>query len=193
MQGGDLVVELGAALVEAPARSEDLPSGLLEVLDFAPLVHEFYRRSGIDEQLVNYVRAYQAEGDRLRDPTTQMVKDLLNYLHTRPITSSQERVEIKNPDKKKKETKYEMREKERRFLILPDLLAPRGAINFRIIGDDYYAIVPPGMDLSDSDVRRAYLQFVLDPIILKNAKDILTFREGIKAFLEKRAPEFAGK
>ena len=71
--------------LEAPPRSEDLPAGLLEVLDFAPLVQEFYRRSGIDEQLVNYVRAYQAEGDRLRAPTTEMVKGLLNYLHTRPL------------------------------------------------------------------------------------------------------------
>ena len=31
--------------LEAPARSEDLPGSLLEVLDFAPLVQEFYRRS----------------------------------------------------------------------------------------------------------------------------------------------------
>src|SRR5687768_6727921 len=29
--------------LEAPPRSEDLPSGLLEVLDFAPLVQEFHR------------------------------------------------------------------------------------------------------------------------------------------------------
>jgi hypothetical protein len=43
--------------LEAPPRSEDLPAGLLEVLDFAPLVQEFYRRSAIDEHLVGYVRA----------------------------------------------------------------------------------------------------------------------------------------
>ena len=60
--------------LDAPARSDDLPAGLLEVLDFAPLVQEFYRRSGIDEQMVEYVRAYQAEGDRLRAPTTEMVR-----------------------------------------------------------------------------------------------------------------------
>ena len=127
---------------EAPARSEDLPSGLLEVLDFAPLVQEFYRRSGIDEHMVGYVRAYQAEGDRLRGPTTEMVRSLLTYLHTRPITSSLERVEVKNPKKDSKQKNYTFKEKERRFLILPDLLAPRGAINFRIIADDYYAVVP---------------------------------------------------
>ena len=122
------------------------------MLDFAPLAQEFYRRSGIDEQMVDYVRAYQAEGDRLRAPTTEMVRSLLTYLHTRPITSSSERVEVKNiPKKNSKEKTYTFQEKERRFLILPDLLAPRGAINFRVIGDDYYAVVPEGTDPTSSE------------------------------------------
>jgi hypothetical protein len=172
--------------LEAPPRSEDLPAGLLEVLDFAPLVQEFYRRSGIDEQLVNYVRAYQAEGDRLRAPTTEMVKGLLNYLHTRPLTSSSERVEVKNPDKKSKEKRYTFRQKERRFLILPDLLAPRGAINFRVIGDDYYAIVPEGTDPAASELRRAYLQYVIDALVLRFNKDIAARREPIKQLLTER-------
>ena len=88
---------VSAPTFDAPERSDDLPAGLLEVLDFAPLVQEFYRRSGIDEQMVEYVRAYQAEGDRLRAPTTEMVRALLTYLHTRPITTSSDRVEVKNP------------------------------------------------------------------------------------------------
>jgi len=172
--------------LEAPARSDDLPQGLLEVLDFAPLVQEFYRRSGIDEQMVNYVRAYQAEGDRLRAPTTEMVRGLLTYLHTRPLTFSQERVEIKNPDKKSKEKRYTFREKQRRFLILPDLLAPRGAINFRIIGDDYYAIVPEGTDPASSELRRAYLQYVIDALVLRFNKEIAERREAIKLILNER-------
>jgi hypothetical protein len=173
--------------LEAPPRSEDLPSGLLEVLDFAPLVQEFYRRSDIDEQLVNYVRAYQAEGDRLRKPTTALIKALLNYLHTRPITASFERTEVKNPDKKSKEKKrYEFRDKQRRFLILPDLMAPRGAINFRIIGDDYYAIVPEGTDPVNSELGRAYLQYVIDALVLRFNKDIAQRREQIKQLLTER-------
>jgi hypothetical protein len=172
--------------LEPPPRSEDLPAGLLEVLDFAPLVQEFYRKSGIDEQLVNYTRAYQAEGDRLRAPTTEMVKSLLTYLHTRPITSSSERVEVKNPDKKSKEKRYTFRQKERRFFILPDLLAPRGAINFRIIGDDYYAVVPEGTDPASSELRRAYLQYVIDALVLRFNKDIAARREPLKLLLAER-------
>lgn len=171
---------------DPPARSEDLPSGLLEVLDFAPLVQEFYRRSGIDERMVDYVRAYQGEGDRLRAPTTEMVRSLLTYLHTRPLTKSSERVEVKDPKKNSKEKRYEFREKERRFLILPDLLGARGAINFRIIGDDYYAVVPEGTDPSSSELRRAYLQYVIDALVLRFNKDIAARREQVKQLLNER-------
>ena len=171
---------------EAPTRSEDLPAGLLEVLDFAPLVQEFYRRSGIDEQMVGYVRAYQAEGDRLRGPTTEMVRSLLTYLHTRPITTSSERVEVKNPKKDSKQKNYMFRQKDRRFLILPDLLAPRGTINFRIIADDYYAVVPEGTDPTSSELRRAYLQYVIDALVLRFNKDIALRREQVKQLLTER-------
>ena len=182
-----LALSLGPApTFEAPARSEDLPAGLLEVLDFAPLVQEFHRRSGIDEQMVGYVRAYQAEGDRLRGPTTEMVRSLLTYLHTRPMTSSAERVEVKDPKKNSKQKTYTYREKQRRFLILPDLLAPRGAINFRIIADDYYAVVPEGTDPTSSELRRAYLQYVIDALVLRFNKDIALRREQVKQLLTER-------
>jgi TolA-binding protein len=171
---------------EAPARSEDLPAGLLEVLDFAALVHEFYRRSGIDERMVEYVRAYQAEGDRLRAPTTEMVRALLTYLHTRPLTSSTERVEVKNPKKNSKEKTYSFRQTDRRFLIVPDLLAARGAIHFRVIADDYYAVVPEGIDPSLSELRRAYLQYVIDALVLRFNKDIALRREQVRQILNER-------
>jgi len=181
-----LALALGPApTFEAPARSDDLPAGLLEVLDFAPLVQEFYRRSGIDERMVDYVRSYQGEGDRLRAPTAEMVRSLLNYLHTRPITRSSERVEVKNP-KKPNEKSYSFKEKERLFFIIPDLLGARGAINFRIIGDDYYAIVPEGTDPSSSELRRAYLQYVIDALVLRFNKDIALRREQVRQLLNER-------
>ncbi len=171
---------------DAPERSDDLPAGLLEVLDFAPLVQEFYRRSGVDEHVVEYVRAYQAEGDRLRAPTTEMVRSLLTYLHTRPLTASTDRIEVKNPNKKSKQKMYSFRQKERRFLILPDLLAAPGAINFRIIGDDYYAVVPEGTNPGSSELRRAYLQYVIDALVLRFNKDIAQKRDQVKQLLNER-------
>jgi hypothetical protein len=175
--------------LDAPERSEDLPAGLLDVLDFAQLVKEFYRRSGIDEKLVSYVRAYQAEGDRLHQPATEMVRALLSYLHTRPITNSLERVEVKTPSAKKKNSKvqtFSVHESARRFFIMPDLLAAPGTINFRIIGDDYYAIVPEGTDPASSELRRAYLQYVIDPLVLRFNKDVAARREQIRQLLAER-------
>src|SRR5215471_2434104 len=78
--------------LDPPERSDDLPGGVLEILDFAPLVREYYRKSGIDERLIAYTRAYQAEGDRLRKPAGDLVRSVLSYLHTRPVTVTQERV-----------------------------------------------------------------------------------------------------
>jgi hypothetical protein len=97
-------------------------------------------------------------------------------------------VEVKAPSTKKdnKEKKYSFRQKERRFLILPDLLAPRGAINFRIIGDDYYAIVPEGTDPTASELRRAYLQYVIDGMVLRFNKEVALRRDAIKQLLNER-------
>jgi len=69
---------------------------------------------------------------------------------------------------------------------MPDLLAAPGTINFRIIGDDYYAIVPEGTDPASSELRRAYLQYVIDPLVLRFNKDVATRREQIKQLLAER-------
>jgi hypothetical protein len=179
-------------LLEAPDRSEDLPGGVLEVLDFAPLVREFYQKSGIDERLVSYMRAYQAEGDRMREPAAEMVREVLSYLHTRPILVTTERVRVKTPDKKKSGViNYTTREHERRFFIVPDLMAAPGAVNFRVIADDYYAIVPEGTDPTSSELRRGYLQFIIDPLVLKFNKDVASHREQVKQLIDARTKEGA--
>jgi hypothetical protein len=151
------------------------------------LLKEFYRRSGIEERMVTYTRAYQSEGDRLRPPTEAMIRDTLSYLHTRPITESFEKVLNKAPAAKKDAPRtYTTREHQRNFFVLPDLLAPRGAINFRVIGDDYYVIVPQGTDPTSSEMRRAYLQYVIDPLMIRFNREIAGRREAIKQILAER-------
>ncbi|HEV7797128.1 MAG TPA: hypothetical protein VGO73_03160 [Pyrinomonadaceae bacterium] len=174
--------------LEAPARSEDLPSSLLEVLDFAPLVKEFYRRSNIEENLPSYTRAYQAEGDRLRKPTAEMVRAVLSYLHTRPITSSLERVLVRpaTTPKKNAPKNYTTREHPRHFYIVTDLLGAPGAINFRVIGDEYYVVVPEGTDPASSELRRGYLQYIVDPLMLRFNREIAARRDQIKLIIAER-------
>lgn len=178
--------------LEAPARSDDLPDGVLEVLDFAPLLQEFYRKSGMEERLITYLRAYQAEGDRMRRPAGELVRAVLSYLHTRPVTVMTERKRVTSPDKKKNaKTGYTTVEHERRFFIVPDLLAAPGAINFRVIADDYFVIVPENTDPTSSELRRAYIQYVIDAIVLKGNKEVAGRREQIKQLIDARVKEGA--
>ncbi len=172
-----------------PARSTDLPADLLEVLDFAPLAREFYKKTNFESKVSEYLKTYQTEGDIMLPSANEMVADLLAYLNTKPQTISFERikVEIPNPkNPKKKVAGIKTIEHERRFFIVPDLLATAGTVNFRNIGDDYYAIVPPKTNFRISEARRAFLQFIIDPLILKNGKEISTFRPQIKGLLDER-------
>ena len=179
-------------LLESPDRTDDLPGGALDVLDFAPLLREFYKKSGIDERLSSYARAYQAEGDRLRQPAGEMVRSLLSYLHTRPIMVTNVRVRVNSPTTKKNAPAgFTTRQHDRRFFIVPDLLAAPGTINFRVIADDYYAIVPEGTDPASSELRRAYLQYVIDPLVLKFNKEIAARREPLKQLIDKRTADGA--
>jgi hypothetical protein len=178
--------------LEAPERLEELPAGVLEVLDFAQLLREFYRKSGIDERLTAYLRAYQAEGDRLRTPSEDMVRAILSFLHTKPITISSERVRVRAPTanrNKKAPQAYAIREHERHFYIVPDLLAAPGTINLRVIADEYYALVPEGTDPISSELRRAYIQYVIDPLMLRFNREISARREPLKQLLKSREVE----
>lgn len=175
-----------------PARTADLPADLLEVLDFAPFVREFYKNSKIEAKLPEYVRLYQVEGDKMSGAAAVMIKSLLDYLHTKPALTLVERTKSEAQDPKNKNKKIEVLkpvERERRFFIVPDLLASTGTVNFRNVRDDYYVVVPPNTNLRISEARRAYLQYVLDPLILKNGKDIAPFRENIKQLLDTRRKE----
>ena len=108
---------------EEPPRSLDLPGGVLEVMDFAPLVREFYRKSGLDERMPVYLRAYQSEAEALRRSTAAMIYGVVSYLNTRPITTTIERTPIKPPagQKQKKDAAvlYKTVEHPRRFLRRP--------------------------------------------------------------------------
>jgi hypothetical protein len=173
-----------------PVITNDLPGPLLDVLDFAPLVREFYRKSSISTRLDGYVKQYQTDSDAgLRRSAREMVSDLLGYLHTRPRLMYAEKVVTQTQKAGGKGApiqQVETRENERRFFLVPEKLAARQTINFLNIRDDYYAIVPPDTDLSFSEVRRAFLQFVIDPLVLSNAKELAQVRAWAKPVLDEK-------
>jgi len=173
-----------------PVVTADLPGSLLDVLDFAPLVRDLYRTTNIGANLSEYVRTYQTASDaKLRPSARVMVNELLGYLHTRPQLTFVDRVKTETPkqgSKKQTVQNTALRERERRFVVVPEMLAPAAFVNFVNVRDDYYVVVSPDTDLANSEVRRAYLQFVVDPLVLSNAKDIETVRLAIKQLLDDR-------
>jgi tetratricopeptide (TPR) repeat protein len=173
-----------------PVVTGDLPGSLLDVLDFAPLVRDMYRTTNIGANLDEYVRQYRLASDAAIRPTARaMVSELLGYLHTRPQLTVVERVTtetLKKNSKKESISNVALRERPRQFVIVPEMLAPEGYVNFINVKDDYYVVIPPGTDLSDSEVRRAYLQFVIDPLVLANSKEIEAVRPLIKKVLDDR-------
>ncbi len=188
-------ISMAYALTPAPELADpvvtsDLPGNLLDVLDFAPLVRDFYRRSSISGNINEYIKTYQRASDaRLRGSAREMVSELLSYLNTRPQLYFAERIKTETQKGKSKSTKLrqiETRERERRFYIVPELLAPVGNVNFLNIKDDYHAVLPAESDLSFSEVRRGFLQFVVDPLVNSTSKDIETIRPAVKALLEER-------
>ena len=117
-----------------PIVTSDLPGSILDVLDFAPLVRDFYRRSSFSGNLNDYVKTYQAASDaRLRPSDRDMVSDLLGYLHTRPQTTYAEKVRTETQKGKSKNShpaKRQAREHERRFFIVPEMLAAQRLRSF---------------------------------------------------------------
>jgi tetratricopeptide (TPR) repeat protein len=160
----------------------------LDVLDFAPLVREFYRRSGISAKLDTYTKEYQTQTDsKLQTSAREMVSELLDYLHTKPQTIYSERVTVK-ADRSKRTTikNTAIRDHDRRFAIVPELLAPAGNVQFLNIRDDYFVIVPPDTDLSVSEARRAFIQYVVDAIVLTNANDVSQIIPGVKKLIDEQ-------
>ncbi len=123
-----------------PTNTADLPGALLDVLDFAPLAREFYRRSSMSSHLDDYVKTYRTEADGvLRGSARDMVSELLDYLHTRPQLFFTEKIKTATQKTKSKITleKTETITHERHFSIVPEMLAPQGNINFLTARDDY--------------------------------------------------------
>jgi hypothetical protein len=190
-------ISMAYALTPAPELADpvvmtDLPGNLLDVLDFAPLVREFYRRSSFSGNISEYVKTYQKTADgRLRASAREMISEMLGYLNTRPQTTILERVRTETQKGKSKTAtlkNVETRERERSFTIVPELLAPRDTVNFVNIKDDYFVVVPAELsrELSFSEVRRGLLQFVVDPLIYANNKDIETIKPLVKKLLDER-------
>ncbi|MEJ7711401.1 MAG: hypothetical protein WKF84_16445 [Pyrinomonadaceae bacterium] len=70
--------------------------------------------------------------------------------------------------------------------MVQDLLASPGAVNLRVIADDYFLIVPPNARMNTSEVRRSYLRYVIDPLILSFNREVSARRDALRELVNER-------
>jgi tetratricopeptide (TPR) repeat protein len=176
-----------------------IPEDLQPLLDFVPLVREFYVKSGIRELVPKYLSIGQAYAAGYRNPVGEVIYQVLDYFHTRPETVISMRplvVTTKESDSSKEKTKVFARNRSRQVFIIPDPLAAldtsivRGDILnqkedllSRRVGDDYVVIVGPSRVASTDPIRQAMIRFVIDPLIERHLKTSLEYKDQILKLL----------
>ncbi len=125
----------------------DLPPDAAYVRGLVPLLETYYQQ----EKLHAIWQAHQAEYEQLveqfHDPVAKMILATEVYLKL-PMSGYVGR----------------------RFAVFLEPLAAPGQVNARNYGSDYFMVVAPENGaLRMSDIRHAYLHYVLDPFALKRA------------------------
>ncbi|HZS09965.1 MAG TPA: hypothetical protein VFD58_34375 [Blastocatellia bacterium] len=213
-------LSLALSLTEPPGFSvetsvEKLPEDVREIVDFALLLEEFYRATGFSKLMPRYVAAHQTATNNYAPVTAQVAAVVLSYLHTEPILelpplyvprpAAQKQDEGRKDGKKVKDAavqatvqeSFKVPMRERRFVVIPDLLNSTGAANLRVIRDTYYLLVGPTTVPNDDAVRRGFLRFVLDPLTERQVREVRAIAEDLKKLRDARGEgvdeEFKGK
>ncbi|HEY6399848.1 MAG TPA: hypothetical protein VI479_00475, partial [Blastocatellia bacterium] len=199
-----------AFTIDAPA--ERLPDEVREIVDFAPLLEEFYRVTGFSKLMPKYITAYINGAQNYGPAVGLALGETLSYLHTDPIlvlppiytprkssgTSSKKEDKDKDKDKDKKDADkgkdkkavqaeaLDPQNRVRQFVIIPDLLNATGAANLRVVRDTYFLLLGPTTEPNIEAMRRAFLTFVLDPLTERQIKEVTAIRDPLKKLMESR-------
>jgi len=182
---------------------EKLPEDVRSIVDFIPLIQEFYAGAGLRSLIPTIAPSYNSVSTAYRQATGEAIFQILSYLHTTPVTfipaplipvQSQEKDKQKKSDKDKKEEEGPAfiprgRDRVRRMFVVPDLLNAQNTAYFRndivvnleneeggLPGDDYLVVVGPTPSSDIKEIRRAFIRFVMDPIIDKNLQAVVNPR-----------------
>ncbi|HKP84537.1 MAG TPA: hypothetical protein VJZ26_00490, partial [Blastocatellia bacterium] len=175
---------------------QTMPEDLRALIDFAPLVSEFYIKSGFRELLPKYMAVGNGYAALYRQPVGELLYQTLEYFHASPETIINMRpliVTSNEGDKKKKDQpKVVARNRTRQVFIIPDplqamdnsfvrgdILNQKDELLTRRIGDDYVVLVGPSRTVSVDAIRQALIRFVIDPLVERHLKASLEFKEPI--------------
>jgi hypothetical protein len=171
--------------IDVPA--ERLPEDVREITDFALLLGDFYRETKFGLLMPKYLAAYEAAAKGYGPASAQAVSDVIGYLHTEPVLELPPQYVPRASASNKKDPgePLKLAPRERRFVVIPDLLNASNAVNLRVVRDSYYVLVGPSVEAGDA-VRRSFLRFVIDPLMEKQVREVAAIRGDLKSLLKTR-------
>ncbi len=172
-----------------------VPDDLQPLLDFVPLVREFYVKSGIRELVPKYMSVGDAYATAYRKAIGELIYDVLEYFHTEPQTVIHMRplvITTGEAEARIRKSTVVGRSRTRQVFVIPDplaalntsivrgdLLNQKEDLLSRRVGDDYIVIVGPSRTVTTESARQAMIRFVIDPLVERHLKASLEYKDQI--------------
>ncbi len=126
-------------------RTVDVPPDVAALEGFAPLMERFYREADIEELWKHSQPAFDQQIERYHELVSAAVLQVNGFLRNETSGTTQHF-----------------------FQIYVDLLAAPNQIQTRNYGRNYYVVVTPSAEPRISDIRHAYLHYLLDPLATRH-------------------------
>lgn len=214
-------LSLALSLQEPPAFAIDVPQDRLpddvkEIIGFAPIVEEFYQKTGFSRLLPKYIDENLKVAETYPQVAGLVLGNVLTYLHTEPVlelpplfnirrtvpaAKPEKKVEKKSDKKNSGKNDKQAADKPpmpqvadalespnriRQFVIIPDLFNASNTANLRVVRDTYFLLLGPSATPSMESMRRAFLTFVLDPLVERQIKEVAAIRGDLRKLMETR-------
>ncbi|HEY6328499.1 MAG TPA: hypothetical protein VI756_04110 [Blastocatellia bacterium] len=166
-----------------------LPDDLRALADFAPLVKEFFAKSGVRQVLLKYYNAAQSYALAYRRPVGNTIYTTLNYFHTTPDTIISVNSYSYNPKTGPEVTTHS---RTRYVFVITDLFGPSGAsmvrndilnnredTSRRKVGDDYIVVIGPSRVANTGGIREALIRFAIDPMLERHLNSFIAYKDQV--------------
>ncbi|HET8548894.1 MAG TPA: tetratricopeptide repeat protein [Bryobacteraceae bacterium] len=130
-------------------RQNEIPPDVAELEGFEPLMIEFHQQANIDALWEKVQPRFEQEIARYQPAIIGAVMEAHGYV--------------------RQETSGYMG---RRFQIYIDLVGPANQVHTRSYKEDYYLVITPAAAPQASEVRHAYLHYLLDPMAGKYSESV---------------------
>jgi len=193
-----------------------LPDDVKEIVGFAPIVEEFYQKTSFSRLLPKYIEENLKVAETYPQVAGLVLGNVLTYLHTEPVlelpplfnirrtapaAKPEKKVEKKSDKKNSGKNDKQAADKPpmpqvadalespnriRQFVIIPDLFNASNTANLRVVRDTYFLLLGPSATPSMESMRRAFLTFVLDPLVERQIKEVAAIRGDLRKLMETR-------